>query len=318
MFFTVVKLPKSNIDITYKNKILTLGSCFSNNMGEKLQNAFFSILTNPFGVLYNPISIKNALQLLTSNALFDEKDLFQHHSLWNSFYHSSHFSNSNQKQCLTNINSELIKARTFFQETDFLFITFGTAWVFEHKKNQQIVSNCHKLPISDFNRYRLSVTEIVKTYKTLLQNIHTDYPNLKIVFTVSPIRHWKDGAHENTLSKSTLQLAISELQDRFSFVHYFPAYEIMLDELRDYRFYSADMIHLNQVAIDYLWQRFSELYFSQSTNNLKKELEKLQKMLQHKPRNNQTEEYKIFKNNIETKKQYLIEKYPFLKKQLTF
>ncbi len=316
MFFTQVELNKNDLEIDYKSKIITIGSCFSDNIGEKLSNAFFDIKTNPLGVLYNPISVKNGLELLMNTYLFKEDDLFEHNSLWNSFSHSSFFSHEDKLTTLNSINSTLSTTRAFFQETNFLFITFGTAWVFEEKETRKIVSNCHKLPSSYFRRYRLSINEIVEQYNVLLEKIHSKFPKLQIVFTVSPIRHWKDGANENTLSKSTLQLTINELQKKFSFVHYFPAYEIMLDELRDYRFYKSDMIHPNQVAIDYLWERFGYLYFSQKTENLKKELEKFRKMLEHRPRNKNITEYQLLLEKIEQKKNNLIERYPFLKERL--
>ncbi len=316
MFFTQVQLTKSDLEINYNDRIITLGSCFSDNIGRKLQNAFFDIQINPFGVLYNPISVQTGIELLMNKYQYQENDLFLHNSLWNSFSHSSHFSHEDKATALQTINSTLTTAREFFQKTNYLLITLGTAWVFENKQEKKVVSNCHKLPSSHFTRYRLSVNEIVEAYVPLLQKIHSVLPNLQIIFTVSPIRHWKDGANENTLSKSTLQLAISELQEKFSFVHYFPAYEIMLDELRDYRFYNADMIHPNQVAIDYIWERFGYLYFSEKTERLKKELENFRKILQHQPRNKTGKEYQLLLEKIEKKREKLMQHYPFLKKRI--
>ncbi len=312
MFFTKIKIEKSDFTIQHQNKIITIGSCFSDNMGQKLKQSYFDVSTNPFGVLYNPISVKNGIELLLDNKSFGEKDLFFYNHKWHSFSHSSHFSYENKKECLENINSKLKVGQEHFQNSDFLFITFGTAWVFEEKKSERIVANCHKLPSDNFRRYRLKVEDIVVSYKDLIERILIKNPNLKIIFTVSPIRHWKDGANENTLSKSTLHLAINELLTIFSSVSYFPAYEIVMDELRDYRFYSSDMIHPNEVAVDYLWERFSEVYFTKKTDEVKKELEKFCKITQHKISNCKTKENIEFLKNREKRREILLLKYPFL------
>lgn len=312
MFFTPVNIPNSPIKINYHHKLMTLGSCFAENIGKKLDNAFFQTSINPFGVLYNPLSVSNSIEKLIGNKPYSESDVFEHQSLWRSFSHSTLFAGETREICLETINHSLLQARCFLQKTDFLLITFGTAWIFEEIKSRSVVANCHKMPAKYFNRRRLTVDEIYESYTLLLSTLHTQYPHLQVIFTVSPIRHFKDGAHENNLSKSILHLAIEKLIENFQFSHYFPAYEIQMDELRDYRFYAADMIHPSETAIDYIWQKFSQTYFEKQTQEMKKELEQLRSDLNHRPFNIQSDEYQLFMQNIEKRKTKLKEKFPEL------
>lgn len=316
MFQTNVEIPPTDLTITYGDRIMTLGSCFAENIGGKMKQLYFDTEINPFGVLYNPVSISNSINMLIEPRPFTEVDLFQNRGLWQSFSHSSFFSATTAEKCLEAINERFDAAVDFLRETNFLVITFGTAWVYEEAKGGRVVSNCHKLPASSFIRRRLTVDEIVSDYSELVTRIKTLYPRLQIIFSVSPIRHWKDGAHGNNVSKSTLLLAIDALQNEFDHVHYFPAYEIQLDELRDYRFYASDMLHPSDVAVDYIWQRFSETYFDEATNRTKKELEQLQGDLSHRPLFPNSEEYEKFRRSTEKRKQELISKYPFLVKRM--
>ena len=316
MFSTQIDIPHSAVEITYNDRILTLGSCFAENIGTKLQEAFFLTFINPFGVMYNPMSVAQGIRHLLSEKEFTAADLFQSGSLWNSLAHSSTFSAVTADEALQKINSRLQAARYFLHETNVMMITLGTAWVFELVENGKIVSNCHKLPASRFTRRRLSVDEIINEFTEVFGLLRNSYPGLKFIFTVSPIRHWKDGAHENTVSKSTFHLAVDALEKQFDFVHYFPAYEIMMDELRDYRFYASDMLHPSDVAVDYIWQRFGDTYFSSETLNLIKELERLRADLNHRPLHPETEEYRLFQLSVEKKKNGLIQDYPFLKERL--
>lgn len=313
MFVTKIKIPESPFKITHEDNILTLGSCFSENVGNKLKDFCFPVEANPFGVLYNPVSVQNAVYFLLSSKKFEEQDLFYNHSLWHSFFHSSLFSGVSKEESLAKINSRLSSASTFFYNTKFLFITFGTAWVYEHIQSGQIVANCHKLPSKEFTRYRLSVEDIVLSYTELIWKINDLIPNTHIIFTISPIRHWKDGAHENNISKGILHLAIDALQQQFENVSYFPAYEILLDELRDYRYYAEDMLHPSEVAVNYIWSRFSEIYFSKETLNLNKEVHQLRSDLAHRPFHIHSEEYENFLVKTNEKKESLMKKYPFLK-----
>ncbi|MDD3080366.1 MAG: GSCFA domain-containing protein [Paludibacter sp.] len=312
MFRSVVQIPSYPEKISYEHNIMSLGSCFSENIGMKLQSAYFSIDINPFGILFNPVSIKNCIEKLIKNNAFVEKDLFKHQSLWGSFYHSTLFSATSPEVCLKNINERFEKGHENLEKANFLLITFGTAWIFEHKETNTVVTNCHKLPASNFVRRRLSVDEIVSEYIALFHKLHILYPTLKIILTVSPVRHWKDGANDNNLSKSILLLAVDKIQSLFEHVFYFPAYEIMMDELRDYRFYDKDMFHPSEVAIDYIWQRFSETFFSQKTLQLKKKLENIRQQTEHRPIHPDTIEHSYFMYMLEQQKAQLKQQYPFL------
>ena len=318
MFRTIVEIPLSAFKITHQHYVMTLGSCFAENIGKKLNDAFFQVEVNPFGVLYNPVSIRNSIQLLLEKMPFSQEAIFENKGLWQSFSHSSQFSDTNKENCLTNINRRLESASEFFNKTDFLLITFGTAWVFEDRKSGSVVSNCHKLPANCFNRRRLTVDEIVVDYSTLITELKIKQPNLRIIFSVSPIRHWKDGAHENNISKSTLLLAVEALQQKFQHVDYFPAYEIHIDELRDYRFCAADMLHPSDVAVDYIWKRFSDTYFDEITIRMKKEFEQFMNDLSHRPLHPDSVEYKLFQQSIAKRKSDIQTKYPFVGKRIKY
>ena len=312
MFRTSIDIKPYSFRLDYQSNILTLGSCFSENMGLKMKNVFFKTEINPFGVLYNPISILNSIQLLLQNKKFTASDIFEYKSLWHSFAHSSSFSDVSSELCLSKMNERISFASEFIKSTDVLLITFGTAWVFTDKESGRVVSNCHKLPAAKFNRRRLTVDEITEAYSDLLTKLKALYPNLNVVFSVSPIRHWKDGAHENTISKSTLLLAVDALQNQFGNVHYFPAYELLMDELRDYRFYASDMLHPSDVAVKYIWSKFSESVFSEETLQLMKKLEQLAADRAHRPLHPLSPEYALFKENTGKRKNEIIQKYPFL------
>ena len=316
MFQTKVDILKAEFNITYEDSIMTLGSCFAENIGRKMQDVCFETDINPFGVLYNPVSISNSIKLLIENKPFTDTDIFKSRDLWQSFSHSSLFSATSPERCLEKINERFWGAASFLERADFLLITFGTAWIYEERKSGSVVSNCHKLPASNFTRRRLTVDEMVADYSDLINDITTKYPRIKLIFSISPIRHWKDGAHENNISKSTLLLAIDELQQKFSEVHYFPAYEIQMDELRDYRFYASDMLHPSDVAVDYIWQRFSETYFDEVTTRIKKEFEQLLSDLSHRPLFPESDEYLKFQQHVQKKKSDFELKYPFLKNRL--
>ena len=213
---------------------------------------------NPFGTLYNPSSIAEAIRMLLQPEQFTGDDLFQHEGIYHSFSHHSRFSSPSETECLANINRRLFSSADTILKAQRMILTFGTAWVYKLKSSGKVVSNCHRLPEKMFDRQLLTVGEIVAEWKSLLLSLWKQNPELKILFTVSPIRHWKDGAHGNQLSKATLLLAIDALQKEFpEHTAYFPAYEIMMDELREYRFYADDMLHPSTTAIEYIWERFT-------------------------------------------------------------
>ena len=293
-FFTEIEISEFPFKMDYSKSMMLFGSCFSENIGQKLIDLKFKVDMNPFGILYNPESIANSLKLLLKNQTFTESDLFFDQGLWNSFYHHSRFSDVNREMALEKINSRIKLSAEFLKTSDFLMITFGTAWVYELISTGQIVSNCHKIPAKQFNRFRLGVNEISEAYHHLLEELWKFNPNLKIIFTVSPIRHWKDGAIENQVSKSTLILSIERLITGIENRNcsYFPSYEIMMDELRDYRFYAEDMIHLSPVATDYIFDRFSKFLISKESMNLVDNVMKIRKAVMHRPVNSSSVEYK--------------------------
>ncbi len=313
-FFTEIGIPEFPWKLDYSKSMMFFGSCFSENIGQKLLDLKFQVDMNPFGILYNPESIANGLKILLEHRIFTDDDLFQDQGLWNSFYHHGRFSDVDKGATLEKINSRISSSSEFIRKADFLVITFGTAWVYELKKTGKIVSNCHKVPASEFKRFRLGVYEITETYRELLEEIWKFNPNLKVLFTVSPIRHWKDGAVENQVSKSTLLLSVDRLKSGFgeSNCGYFPSYEIMMDELRDYRFYAEDMLHLSPVATDYIFDRFSKVMISKSSQDLFPAIQKILKSVAHRPVNPTSSEYQRFlRANLEEINK-LILSFPYL------
>ncbi len=299
-FRTIVKIPSYSFTISYTDKILLFGSCFAEHIGNKLLEHKFDVNINPFGILYNPMSINSALNDLLNKKIYTEKDLLQQNDIFHSFSHHSRFSSTDMKTCLNTINESLEKAYNDLQNSNFLLITFGTAYVYYLKENNSVVSNCHKLSEKLFIRKRLNINNIVENYTILINKLKAINPSLNIIFTVSPIRHWKDGAHNNQLSKSILLLAIEQLQEEFENVNYFPSYEIIMDELRDYRFYADDMLHISDFAISYIWKQFSASLLSTETQEKMQQWEKIRKALTHKPFNQNSKEYQLFiQKNIE-------------------
>lgn len=313
MFTTPINISPSEKKINHNSKLITLGSCFSEHIGKKFANACFVVESNPFGVLFNPVSIKNSLVDLLDEKKYTQEDLFTNNSLWNSFSHSTLFSSVDQDICLQNINTRLDVAAAMLKEVDFILITFGTAWVYELKEEGRVVANCHKLPAEKFIRRRLSVEDIVNDYSDLLMKIKAINPKTEVIFTVSPVRHWKDGAHENNISKGILHLAIDNLIKQFDNLHYFPAFEIQLDELRDYRYYTEDMLHPSEQAVKYIWERFSSTYFSGETININKQIDKFRNLLNHRIINQDSKESFNFKRKVEEERFSLLSSYPFLK-----
>ncbi len=293
-FRTKVTIPFSNAPISHKDRILMMGSCFAENMAAPLLKSGFQIDVNPFGVIYNPFSLASGIRDLIMCKKYTISDLFEHQGLYHSFSHHSRFSDVSEETCLENINSRIQYSSDFLEKTTIFIITFGTAYTYTLLSNGKIVTNCHKLPDNCFRRERLSVEDIVAQWDQLIQAIRGKNPKVKLIFTVSPIRHWKDGAHENQLSKAILLLSIEELIRQNEGCYYFPAYELVLDELRDYRFYTEDMLHPAPVAIDYIWECFSETFFNEHTKQLISEWQNIQQALDHKPFNPNSQEYQDF------------------------
>ena len=305
--------PDSNgLSISHADKILSLGSCFAENMGQYFLRYGFSSQINPFGILFNPVSIANSLFRVLRNEEIREPDLIFHDGLWHSHLHHGSFSQENKEDCLKACNDAITSSHSFLKQTDILVLTFGTSFVY-HTREGVAVANCHKIPATEFTKHLYNVDEIVSLYETLIPALRAHNPKLKILFTVSPVRHWKDGYRENQLSKSILHLAVDKLQSLFSFVYYFPSYEIVIDELRDYRFYAEDMLHLTKTTVDYIWKQFSETYFSSETRAIISDVEKFRKMEEHRPLNRNSEQEHCLK--VTTKRELLLKTYPFLELQ---
>ena len=293
---------KSYPKISYEHTLVSLGSCFSENMGGKLQDLKFKCLVNPFGVLYNPESINQAILEILEQKQYSESDLFFNHEQWHSWMHHGSFSNRDICIVLETINSNIETASNYFEELDFLLLTFGSSWIYRLNESNRIISNCHRVSSNSFVRERLTVEEIVNTYSDLISLLLVKRPNLKIVFSISPIRHIRDGLHENQKSKAILLLAIEELQAKYPHtICYFPSYEILIDELRDYRFYADDMVHPSKLAVEYIWERIEQQFFDKPTQDTLKECLRIQKSLTHRPLNPGLKSHQMFLEQLISK-----------------
>lgn len=268
--------------IAYGNKILALGSCFTENIGGKLERLKYDININPFGIQYNPASIADGLNRIIEGKLFELSDLFEHNGEWHSFMHHSDFSDEVAENALLKMNRSLELAANSIRKTDILLITFGTAWIFSFAANASLVNNCHKLAADKFYRSKLSVDEAYNLLKKPLETLTSMNPDLHIIISISPIRHLKDGAQENQLSKATLLLCAEKLSTTFKNLYYFPAYELLMDDLRDYRFYASDMTHPGSQAIDYIWEKFEESCLNAAEHQIRKEIGQLMQSFHHR------------------------------------
>ncbi len=311
-FRTKIDIPKSKFQLSHNTKSILVGSCFADNIGSQLKTYKFPVEHNPFGVLYNPVSIKNNLEILINKKRFSESDLYYYNDQWLSFNHYSAFSHPDKKVCLKQINERIENAAEFLKKSSYLFITFGTAWVYEFRETGKIVANCHKVPAKAFKRYLLELKDIVNGYTDFFEKLKVFNPEIKIILTVSPIRHWKDGPEMNQVSKSTLLLAIYELRKKLPETDYFPSYEILMDELRDYRFYADDMLHLSDAAIDYIWNSFVSTYVDDKSKVIISEIEKLNKAINHRPFNINSKPYQEFAKTHLKYIDTLKKKYPSL------
>jgi len=293
LFRTIVNCKSSPEKISYDTSFLMVGSCFAENLGARLQQLKFNVIVNPFGIVYHPAPAAYQLERIITGKPYTEDELQQHNELWYSFDHHGRFSHTDILTCLERINHELEQAHEQLAHSNRLFVTFGTAWAYRLKHTGRIIANCHKLPSTDFDRIRFSVNEIQDIWIETIDKLLGFNPAIKVVFTVSPIRHLRDGAHKNQLSKSTLLLAVDYLNQKRENTGYFPAYEIVLDELRDYRFYAENMTHPNVVAINYIQQRFCESYMTEDTLQIMKTVEDIVKAVAHRPLH-QTSEYRKF------------------------
>lgn len=293
-FRTIVDVPKAGFDISHAHRILMLGSCFTDNIGTELDAGKFRVCVNPYGVIYNPYSVQEVLQHVLGFRSADDSDFVQVGGVWHSYLHHGSFGHIQKEALEQKIEQVRNETLAFLKDADFLFVTFGTAWVYQLRETRRIVANCHKMPEKQFHRFRLSSCDIVDEFNQLIRHLKEINPALKIIFTISPVRHLRDGATENQLSKAVLMLAVHELVAMHSHCSYFSSYEIVMDDLRDYRFYADDMVHLSKPAIEYVFKRFSETYFSSTTTAMLGRVQKIRQSLMHRPFNEQSAEYLLF------------------------
>jgi hypothetical protein len=279
---TTFRIEPSPDKITYNDKVMFIGSCFASSIGSQFEAGHLPVLINPAGVVYNPVSVSNTLDIISDRKEFSIDDLHYHDGTWLSFYHYTDFSSDESSGVLEKINRRTVEAADFLKDAGFIFITLGTSRVYKFRKSGQIVSNCHKIPSGLFESVLLSVEEIVVLWNRQLDKLHELFPKLKVVFTVSPVRHWKDGAHGNQVSKAILFVALEQLMKHHTKPGYFPAYELIMDDLRDYRFYDDDMLHPSGSAVSYIWNAFSDCYLDPNAFTIWKEALKITKAFNHR------------------------------------
>ncbi len=313
-FYTEIKTGKSAFCVNHTDHILVLGSCFADNVGQRLADSKFRCVVNPFGTLYNPLSILNAVEMMAEHKVFTSEDLFQSQGLWHSWAHHGVFSSSSMEESLDMMNASMEKAWEQLSSLDVLILTYGTAWVYRLACHPaKVVANCHKQPESLFIRQMENVDTLSDSIQRTVELVRAVRPQAKVIFTVSPIRHVRDGMHANQLSKATLLLAVDKVvSDCKDSCEYFPSYEIMMDELRDYRFYDDDMVHPSGKAVDYIWERFSNTFFNKETLALMKEWRGIALGLAHRPLHNDTDAYRQFMNSLLEKIINIKNKHPFL------
>lgn len=289
-FFTKVDIPAKTWQLDYRSNLFFMGSCFADNISAQFSQRKFNVLANPFGTVYNPLSLATQVKTIAEGKVFGEKDVFDGNGQWYSWQAHGSLSGGTQEECIDKLNKATQEARNFLQKADIVFVTLGTAFVYFLKEDRasQVVANCHRQDPALFERRMISVDEAVAALKSIVASLHQIRSGIRIVFTVSPLRHLSDGAHNNTLSKATLQLAInkeiatSPLAPRNDITEYFPSYEIVMDELRDYRFYANDMIHLSKTAEEYIFERMVDTYCDGETRANMARVEKFMKMASHR------------------------------------
>jgi len=310
---TNIPLKPADSQVDYQSRLLLLGSCFSDHIGKKLDYYNFQSLQNPFGILFHPPAIEKVISKAIKKETFSEKDIFFLNERWHCFDAHSELSNPSKEKLLEELNSGLDSIYRQITKSTHIIITAGTAWVYRNIKLNEVVANCHKVSQDEFSKELLSVEEIKNSLESILQSIKSINENAQFIFTVSPVRHLKDGFVENQRSKAHLITAIHDMKNSPSLSgDYFPSYEIMMDELRDYRFYKVDMVHPNQLAIDYIWEKFKQAWISEKAFTVMDQIETIQRGLQHRPYNIDSEAHKRFVKSLKDKISYLQQAYPFM------
>ena len=300
-FRTIIKTNKQEPAINYNSNILLFGSCFTEHISQKLAYFKFQTLTNPFGILFNSRALQKAVLDCVNNTNYVEKDLIQHNGLWHSLAHHSKFSSPDISQTLSHINTSIKTANTFINKASHIIITLGTAWVYTHNESGKIVANCHKINQNQFTKSLQEVSQIKEDLDSIYKTIKSVNKNVSILFTVSPVRHLRNGFEENMLSKARLIEAVQDVVAKNKDCFYVPSYEIMMDDLRDYRFYESDMIHPNTTAINYIWDYFKNCWISDKVFKTMNDIDSIQKDVQHRPFNTNTDTYIKFKESLNKK-----------------
>lgn len=307
--------------INHRQKVLLMGSCFTENMGTKLKHHKFGVFENPNGILFNPISITKSLNSYLAPKKYIDADLFWQNESWNSWEHHSRFSNPDKEQCLNNINQAQQQVNQFLKSADWLIITLGSAFAYSIKSNfnlntagnaGDIVANCHKVPTDKFNKILLPINEIIAALEQSINALLLFNPSIKIIFTISPVRHIREGLVENNRSKALLILAVHQLVESFGNVFYFPAYELVIDDLRDYRFYAEDLVHPNYAATNYVWDKFISTCVDEPTQKIMKEINEINAAKSHKAFNPASEQHKKFLLINFEKVKALSNQYPYI------
>ncbi len=312
-FRTEIALAKALNQIDFKSHILILGSCFAQHIGQKFEYYKFQSVQNPLGIVFHPIAVEQLITRAIENKRYTQEDLFLQNERWHCFDAHSVCSDTSPEKLLEKLNWGIEHTLLQAQRASHIIITLGTAWVYRHIEKDHIVANCHKVPQAAFKKELLPIPTIEKGLQKSIDTIRSINKNVHFIFTVSPIRHLKDGFVENQQSKAHLITAIHNvIRDANASINYFPSYEIMLDELRDYRFYKADMLHPNEVAISYIWKRFEEVWITPPALPIMEKIKAIQQGLQHRPFNPKSKEYQSFINSLEGKIQQLKKEYPFM------
>lgn len=302
--------PEKYNPMDYHSKIVLIGSCFVEHIGNKLEYFKFQNLQNPLGILFHPLAIENLIVNAINEKEYTESDLFFLNEQWHCYEAHSVLSNDSKSELLKELNHQVKITNNSIIEASHVIITLGTAWVYRHIETDQIVANCHKVPQKQFVKELLSIETISESLQAIVTLIKSVNPKAVVIFTVSPVRHLKDGFVENARSKAHLIAAIHEVVEPRQLIHYFPSYEIMMDELRDYRFYDEDMIHPNKIAVEYIWGKFQEVWISKEVSKTMSVIDEIQKGLLHRPFNKNSEAYQQFLQDLELKKIELKQQFP--------
>jgi len=303
-FRTNISLSKEENQIDYTSKLLLIGSCFSENISKKLAYYKFDVASNPFGILFNPKAIENLIAHAIHQKIYTEKDTFKLNERWHCFDAHSDLSAVDKNELISNLNNAIKSTNKQLRESTQIIITLGTAWIYKFIETDAVVCNCHKVPQKKFVKELLSVDEIVASIENMVNLIKSVNKNAAVIFTVSPVRHLKDGFVENSQSKAHLITAIHKTLGEVN-GKYFPSFEIMMDDLRDYRFYNRDMVHPNETAVDYIWEQFKQVWIQENSFSMMKEVETIRKGLAHKPFNPNSEQHQAFLADLQKKIQIL-------------